>query len=115
MIIEKKLIIGIGIVSTLIEKYDDNSKDSAIIDKEVIDYCKNNYQCIISNVDLEEMIDILNSICSRKNFIQRYLSSLPMMFNLIVSTDCQKGYLIDIKNQLEEELDNLSNNIYTDR
>lgn len=112
MIIEKKLIIGISIVCKLIEAYDDNSKDSATSNTDVIDYCKNNYQCIISNADFEEMTDILNRVCTRKNFIQKHSYSPPLNWDRIISTNCRKEYLIDIKNQLENELDNLSMNCY---
>ncbi len=109
MIIEKKLIIGIGIASTMIERYDNNSKDSAIMDEQVMEYCKNTYQCTVSNIDFEEVIDILNSTSSRQNFLQKHTYSFPMPFNLIVSTECRIEYLIDIKRQLEDELEKLSN------
>lgn len=109
MIFEKKLIVGIAIVNAMIDRYDDNTKDSAIMDEDVIEFCKNYYQCTITNKDFEEMIDILNRTSTRQNFLQRHTYSLPMQFNRIVSTECRKEYLIDIKNQLEEELKRISN------
>lgn len=108
MIVEKKLIIGISIISTFIERYDESSKDSAVTDEEVQYYCKANYQCDITINDFEEMVDILNRICTRHDFINKHNGGFPFIFNRIISTECRKEYLEDIRAALKKELDNLS-------
>ena len=107
MIFEKKLIIGISIVSCLIEKYDYCAKDSATKDIDVIKYCKNKFNILITNEDFEEIVDLLNKTCTRKGFINKHIFCL-LSWDRIISTECREEYLSDIKKQLEEELDNVS-------
>lgn len=108
MIFEKKLIIGISIISCLIESYDDSSKDSATYDIDVIEYGKNEYNCNISNEDFEVIVDLLNKTCTRKDFINKHVFAPPFVFDRIISTECRKEYLEDIYNQLVNELDKVS-------
>ena len=108
MVFEKKLIIGISIVSCLIEQYDDNAKDSATSNSNVIDYCKNNFNYSISEIDFELMVDILNETCTRKGFITKYTYNVAVTWDRIISTECRKDYLLDIKKQLGEELEKVS-------
>ena len=108
MVFEKKLIIGIGIASCLIERYDDSAKDSSTTDSDVIEYCENNFNYTISRVDFELMVDILNVTCTRKDFITKYTYHVAVTWDRIISTECRKEYLLDIKEQLEDELEKVS-------
>lgn len=107
MIYEKKLLVGISIVDCLIDAYDDSTKDSAINDIAVINYCKNNSKIIISKIDFEEIVDLLNKACTIKDFINKHVFCL-VSWDRVISTKCRKEYLIDVKRQLEEELDKVS-------
>lgn len=107
MTFEKKLIVGTSIITCLINRYDDNTKDAATDDVTVIEYCKNKYSYIITKDDFEEMVNLLNISCTRKNFISKYSFS-PNSWNRIISTECKIEYLISINNQLKDELGKVS-------
>lgn len=108
MVFEKKLIIGISIASCLIEAYDDCTKDSATTNSNVIDFCKNNFNYTITEIDFELGVDILNKSCTRKDFITKHTFNVLLTWDRIISTECRKDYLLDIREQLQDELEKVS-------
>lgn len=107
MIFEKKLIISIGIIKCLIEKYDESTKDSATADSEVINYCTNEFNVKITNPEFEETVDWLNNTYTSDEFINKHIFSL-VFGERIISTEFRLNYLINTYSKLSVDLDKVS-------
>ena len=103
MLLEKKIVIGLSIISELINFYDNG--DSAINTEQVVQKIKKNFNFEPTYKEIEEMIDFLNSTSPRHDVVR-----MEWTYNLdmIIITEREEKSLIVVQNQLQEELDKLS-------
>lgn len=108
MTFEKKLIIGITILSRLIDCYD--SGDSAVAVNDVIRNIKNSYGFEPTLSEVEEMVDLINKSSSRNDVLSKVANTMGYGLPIpTIITERKEDYLRAIKNQLEDELDKLTN------
>lgn len=102
---KRSILIGHGIVDSLIKKYDYDDRDSMASVIDIIKNIKQIHRIKTNDSEVDIVVDFLNEHSSIKNFLSYiYVRDYSMIPDRYVHAKISENYLQSIRSQFESEL-----------